>query len=60
MKLWYDDILLSLYKLISAEVGSSDGDICGASAHSDYGMITLLATDGVRGLQACFLLLFIY
>ncbi|KAF9602696.1 hypothetical protein IFM89_030584 [Coptis chinensis] len=25
----------------------------GASAHSDYGMITLLATDGVRGLQAC-------
>ncbi|KAF5195655.1 2-oxoglutarate-Fe(II) type oxidoreductase [Thalictrum thalictroides] len=25
----------------------------GASAHSDYGMITLLATEGVRGLQIC-------
>lgn len=25
----------------------------GASAHSDYGMITLLATDGVPGLQIC-------
>nr|DAD18431.1 TPA_asm: hypothetical protein HUJ06_019894 [Nelumbo nucifera] len=31
---------------------SSDGTY-GASAHSDYGMITLLATDGVRGLQIC-------
>nr|GFD33291.1 2-oxoglutarate (2OG) and Fe(II)-dependent oxygenase superfamily protein [Tanacetum cinerariifolium] len=27
-----------------------DGDVVyGASAHSDYGMITLLATDGVPG-----------
>ncbi|XP_078442543.1 azadirone synthase LFS-like isoform X2 [Wolffia australiana] len=25
----------------------------GASAHTDYGMITLLACDGVRGLQIC-------
>lgn len=25
----------------------------GASAHSDYGMVTLLATEGVRGLQIC-------
>lgn len=25
--------------------------VYGASAHSDYGMITLLATDGVPGLQ---------
>lgn len=24
---------------------------CGASAHSDFGMLTLLATDGVPGLQ---------
>ncbi|KAK3039527.1 hypothetical protein RJ639_028109, partial [Escallonia herrerae] len=31
----------------------SEDKFCGASAHSDYGMITLLATDGVRGLQAC-------
>ncbi|KAJ8444361.1 hypothetical protein Cgig2_019919 [Carnegiea gigantea] len=28
-------------------------EILGASAHSDYGIITLLATDGDRGLQAC-------
>ncbi|PON43152.1 Isopenicillin N synthase [Parasponia andersonii] len=35
------------------ELGSSDEDICAASAHSDYGMITLLATDGVQGLQIC-------
>ncbi|MED6107022.1 hypothetical protein PIB30_010161 [Stylosanthes scabra] len=28
-------------------------DLCGASAHSDYGMITLLVTDGVPGLQIC-------
>ncbi|KAK9144553.1 hypothetical protein Sjap_004456 [Stephania japonica] len=27
-------------------------EIYGASSHSDYGMITLLATDGVPGLQA--------
>ncbi|GAV77999.1 2OG-FeII_Oxy domain-containing protein/DIOX_N domain-containing protein [Cephalotus follicularis] len=38
------------------ELESSNEDIYGASAHSDYGMITLLATDGVRGLQACFIL----
>lgn len=31
----------------------SDEESYGASAHSDYGMITLLATDGVPGLQAC-------
>jgi len=32
------------------ELGS-DEQICGASPHSDYGMITLLMTDGVPGLQ---------
>ncbi|KAJ8557951.1 hypothetical protein K7X08_004717 [Anisodus acutangulus] len=28
-------------------------EVCGASAHSDYGMLTLLATDGVGGFQVC-------
>lgn len=32
---------------------SCNGEVIGASAHSDYGMITLLATDGVPGLQVC-------
>ncbi|TXG51180.1 hypothetical protein EZV62_023704 [Acer yangbiense] len=31
----------------------SGEEIYGASAHSDYGMITLLATDGVPGLWVC-------
>lgn len=35
------------------EMGISDEVVYGASAHSDYGMITLLATDGVPGLQVC-------
>ncbi|KAH9777119.1 diox n domain-containing protein-related [Citrus sinensis] len=35
------------------ELVSSNQEVCGASAHSDYGMITLLATDGVPGLQVC-------
>ncbi|XVF52575.1 hypothetical protein PTKIN_Ptkin05aG0029300 [Pterospermum kingtungense] len=34
-------------------VGSSREEIYGASAHSDYGMVTLLLTDGVPGLQVC-------
>ncbi|KAK6266026.1 hypothetical protein QUC31_016863, partial [Theobroma cacao] len=37
------------------DLDSSSEEIYGASAHSDYGMITLLVTDGVPGLQACFL-----
>ncbi|KAL2903007.1 2-oxoglutarate-Fe(II) type oxidoreductase hxnY [Bienertia sinuspersici] len=28
-------------------------EVLGASAHSDYGMLTILATDGVPGLQVC-------
>ncbi|KAJ4971220.1 hypothetical protein NE237_004319 [Protea cynaroides] len=35
------------------EVAFSNEETFGASAHSDYGTITLLATDGVRGLQIC-------
>ncbi|CAM0956412.1 unnamed protein product [Alopecurus aequalis] len=35
------------------EVNESDNGYYGASAHSDYGMITLLATDGTPGLQIC-------
>lgn len=39
----------------AGELNSSDEEIYGASAHSDYGMITLLASDGVPGLQVCLL-----
>ncbi|XP_020399379.1 uncharacterized isoform X2 [Zea mays] len=35
------------------EVHESDSGNYGASAHSDYGMITLLVTDGTPGLQIC-------
>lgn len=34
-------------------LGTSDRLVYGASAHSDYGMLTLLMTDGVPGLQVC-------
>ncbi|KAA3469099.1 1-aminocyclopropane-1-carboxylate oxidase-like isoform X1 [Gossypium australe] len=37
----------------SGDLDSSSEEIYGASAHSDYGMITLLMTDGVPGLQIC-------
>lgn len=35
------------------ELGCFNEQIYGASEHSDYGMITLLASDGVPGLQVC-------
>uniref|UniRef100_A0ACD5U5Q4 Uncharacterized protein n=1 Tax=Avena sativa TaxID=4498 RepID=A0ACD5U5Q4_AVESA len=35
----------------SGEVNESDNGNYGASAHSDYGMITLLATDGTPGFR---------
>lgn len=35
------------------KLGDSGEEIYSASAHSDYGMITLLVTDGVQGLQVC-------
>ncbi|KAG4188491.1 hypothetical protein ERO13_A08G168000v2 [Gossypium hirsutum] len=39
--------------LMLGDLDSSSEEIYGASAHSDYGMITLLMTDGVPGLQIC-------
>ncbi|WOH03955.1 hypothetical protein DCAR_0623360 [Daucus carota subsp. sativus] len=33
--------------------GVLDEKVLGSSAHSDYGMMTLLVTDGVPGLQVC-------
>ncbi|KAF2299100.1 hypothetical protein GH714_030631 [Hevea brasiliensis] len=42
---------LTIAKL--CELGHFEEQIFGASAHSDYGMITLLVTDGVPGLQVC-------
>lgn len=38
--------------LVLGEQGFLDEKVLGASAHSDYGMITLLVSDGVPGLQA--------
>ena len=35
-------------------MGVSDEVVYGDSAHSDYGMMTLLATDAVPGLQATY------
>ncbi|XP_065857648.1 2-oxoglutarate-Fe(II) type oxidoreductase hxnY-like isoform X2 [Euphorbia lathyris] len=35
------------------ELGHSKEERFGVKAHSDYGMITLLVTDGVLGLQVC-------
>jgi hypothetical protein len=51
----YFSLTICSLTLFSGELGSSDEEIYGASAHSDYGMVTLLATDGVQGLQARFL-----
>ncbi|PON43153.1 Isopenicillin N synthase [Parasponia andersonii] len=43
----------SFFEKVGGQLGSSDEEICGASARPDYGTLTLLASDGVRGLQAC-------
>eukprot|EP00250_Pteridium_aquilinum_P015840 c22792_g1_i1 orf=389-1366(-) len=37
----------------SGEISNPEEGVYGAGAHSDYGMITLLASDGVPGLQIC-------
>ncbi|XP_031247904.1 1-aminocyclopropane-1-carboxylate oxidase isoform X3 [Pistacia vera] len=54
-KVGASDIPTAFLRLIHypGELDSSGEEIYGASAHSDYGMITLLATDGVPGLQVC-------
>ncbi|KAI4311639.1 hypothetical protein MLD38_036519 [Melastoma candidum] len=46
-----DPFLRLLY--YAGDIITSDKEIYGASAHSDYGMITLLASNGVPGLQVC-------
>jgi isopenicillin N synthase-like dioxygenase len=35
-------------------VWKNNKNIIAAAAHSEYGMLTILATDGTPGLQACF------
>ncbi|KAK9927615.1 hypothetical protein M0R45_024791 [Rubus argutus] len=35
------------------QLGSSDQEMYGASSHSDFGMVTLLVSNGVPGLQVC-------
>lgn len=37
--------------LCVGQVSDPSKGLFGAGAHSDYGLITLLATDGVPGLQ---------
>nr|XP_023891190.1 2-oxoglutarate-Fe(II) type oxidoreductase-like isoform X2 [Quercus suber] len=46
---------IAILRLLHYEGGISDPSkgIFGAGAHSDYGLITLLATDGIPGLQIC-------
>ena len=34
-------------------IESKHGSDHGANAHTDYGMVTLLSTDGTPGLQVC-------
>ncbi|KAJ8543533.1 hypothetical protein K7X08_006056 [Anisodus acutangulus] len=41
------------HKAGACELQLSKQVVYGASAHSDYGMLTLLAIDGVGGLQVC-------
>ncbi|GJR94342.1 2-oxoglutarate-Fe(II) type oxidoreductase-like protein isoform X2 [Tanacetum coccineum] len=41
------------------DMAVSDEVVYGASAHSDYGLITLLATDAVPGLQATYPMLYV-
>jgi isopenicillin N synthase-like dioxygenase len=51
-----------MFILSSARVSNPAKGVYGAGAHSDYGLITLLATDDVVGLQVIHLttILFLY
>ncbi|XP_022016874.1 2-oxoglutarate-Fe(II) type oxidoreductase hxnY isoform X1 [Helianthus annuus] len=46
-------VLRLLHYPVAGQVSEPAKGIYGAGAHSDYGLITLLATDGVSGLQIC-------
>ena len=48
---WSQVLISSPLMMIIGEVISSDVETYGASAHSDYGTVTLLLTDEVPGLQ---------
>jgi isopenicillin N synthase-like dioxygenase len=43
--------LLELLLLLVLQLSAPSEGVFGAGAHSDYGMLTLLATDEVPGLQ---------
>eukprot|EP00897_Mesotaenium_endlicherianum_P001808 jgi/Mesen1/1655/ME000135S00656 len=50
----FDDPMVFLRLLhYSAERSEPESGVFGAGAHSDYGMLTFLVTDGVPGLQIC-------
>ena len=53
--LYYNLYAIEPNYCISGDVNGLDNkDIVGAAAHSDYGMLALLATDGTPDLQAWF------
>ena len=45
------DASMSTLRLLSYPAARGQGDEIGAGAHTDYGSVTLLMTDGVAGLQ---------
>jgi isopenicillin N synthase-like dioxygenase len=47
----HDEFFHLMLFLLSGQVSNPSKGVYGAGAHSDYGLITLLATDDVVGLQ---------
>jgi isopenicillin N synthase-like dioxygenase len=47
----HDEFFHLMFFLSSGQVSNPSKGVYGAGAHSDYGLITLLATDDVVGLQ---------